>query len=320
VSGRNLATLPTISIGVPIKITADQSGNLFEMFHGVVSDVQINYGTLPEMDTWTIHCEDVLARLGRGLAPVGSGWTAGVTGFSAAVSTISQAFGSSITISGTNAGSLMSAQSIDNQNVLEVLNKLIATEQGWIYGLGPDTMRWAARADIGEFPLVGLFTDSSSPFPPFARYEKVEFRSQADSYYDEVVVEPDGLASQTAGSGSRVFTMSTYDQTTTQAKNLADYVLATLQVQNSVPSTITSTSETQVSNVAIDAARKAGTAARCRLGLRGSLYDLFIEGSTVTATPEQARFTLNVVSAQALNFFILDSASFGVLDTNKLGF
>jgi hypothetical protein len=54
--------------------------------------------------------------------------------------------------------------------------------------------------------------------------------------------------------------------------------------------------------------------------LRGVVYLLFVEGSTITATPEQTRFTLNVVSADALNFFILDDASFGVLDTNKLGF
>jgi hypothetical protein len=31
-------------------------------------------------------------------------------------------------------------------------------------------------------------------------------------------------------------------------------------------------------------------------------------------------FTFNLVSADALNFFILDSTAFGVLDQNKLGF
>jgi hypothetical protein len=54
--------------------------------------------------------------------------------------------------------------------------------------------------------------------------------------------------------------------------------------------------------------------------LRGDVYDVFVEGSTVTATPEQSRFTLNLVSSEALSFFILDSTAFGRLDTDKLGF
>jgi hypothetical protein len=60
--------------------------------------------------------------------------------------------------------------------------------------------------------------------------------------------------------------------------------------------------------------------ARIGLILRGDYYSLFLEGATVTATPEQTRFTFNVVSSDALSFFILDSTAFGRLDSDKLGF
>jgi hypothetical protein len=57
-----------------------------------------------------------------------------------------------------------------------------------------------------------------------------------------------------------------------------------------------------------------------QLILRGVLYNLFVEGGTMTANPDQTRWSFNIVSSEAQNFFILDSTAFGVLDQNKLGF
>jgi hypothetical protein len=114
--------------------------------------------------------------------------------------------------------------------------------------------------------------------------------------------------------------MRSFDQTTTQAKNLADYVKATFDVQTQVPNTISVLSESQTNfqmQQVIDISNSFG---EVELYLRGNSYRLFVLGLTVTATPDQARFTLNVASSEALNFFILDSPTFGVLDQNKLGF
>jgi hypothetical protein len=46
---------------------------------------------------------------------------------------------------------------------------------------------------------------------------------------------------------------------------------------------------------------------------------VFLEGGTMTATPEQTLFVFDVVSSAANDFFILDSTTFGILDTNRLG-
>lgn len=322
VQGRNLSTFPNVVIGGTIVITAERGIDIFDAFVGVVSDVHVTYGQVAAMDTWTIYCEDAVARLGRSLTTSTFSWSAGITTATAAVNTASDATGGVVTISAIGStSSTVSAQSLPDTNALQILNQLAATEQGYLYSSAPNQVSFRTRAEIGAWPFRGDFTDGSLvTVNPTALFDDVVFRSQADSFYQEVVVEPEGLASQDSGTGARRYSFKSYDETTTQAQNLADYVLATLQVQTSVPSSISAISEVQTNDVALTSATQAGSGVRCGLILRGTYYPLFIEGSTITATPEQARFSLNLVSAAALSFFILDSASFGVLDTNKLGF
>jgi hypothetical protein len=235
---------------------------------------------------------------------------------------MTNAFSGSVVLAGNpTSTSTISAQSAPDTNVLQLLNQLAATEQGYMSSQQPSSIKWINRSDYITNPVLGDFTDGSLiSVNTEAPYNDVTFRSQADSFFDKVVVEPEGLAPQTAGTGSRVFTVKTYDQTTTQAKNLADYILATLQVQQSVPSTISLLSEVQTNNLAVLCFQQTAQGARVGLILRGDDYNLFLEGATVTATPEQTRFTFNVVSSDALAFFILDSPVFGRLDADKLGF
>ena len=321
ITGRNVAALPTIEIGKEIELVAEQGVNDFTMFHGVVADVQITYGQLASMDTYEIHCEDSIARAGRGLTGDPFSWSAGLTAYVAAEDVLFDAFLSSLVLTGSPVGSFVSGQSEPNQNVLNLLNKLVATEQGYLFADDPFTIKWVARNEYPTQPLLGTFTDgTAATINPTAPFNDVTFRSQADSFFDKAVVQAEGLLPRASGTGNRVYTLQTYDQTLTQAANLADYLLATLQVQEFVPSTISAISEVQSNNVAIEAAQLAGSGRQCGLILRGVIYDVFVEGSTVTATPEQTRFTLNLVSSEALSFFILDSPTFGVLDQDKLGF
>jgi hypothetical protein len=323
VQGRDLDSLPNIEIGAPIVISASNGTDVFYALFGVVSDVQITYGTIPAMDTWVIHCEDAIARVGRSLTTSTFSWSAGTTTAQAAIDTVSNATGGAVTVlvAGSPNESTVSAQSLPNTNALQILNQLATTEQGYIYANSPTEIGFRLRSEIGQWSLAGDFSDDSLiTINDVAIFSEVIFRSQADSFADEVVIEPEGLAAQTAGTGPRRFSFKSFDQTTTQAKNLADYVLATLVVQDSVPSTIIATSEVQFNNVAMRCAIEAGFGVRCGLILREESYNLFVEGSTITATPDQTRFSLNVVSSDALNFFILDSPVFGRLDSDRLGF
>ena len=137
-------------------------------------------------------------------------------------------------------------------------------------------------------------------------------------------MEPAGLAAQTAGAGQRTFTMQSYDQTTSQASDLASYVLATLDVSQDVPSTISYIAENQNSAVVSDGLTAAidalGAERSVLVTLRGAQHACFVEGSTISADPAQTRFTLNLSSSDAAGGFLLDDPILGVLDQNKLGF
>jgi hypothetical protein len=321
INGRNVADLPAIEIGKEIEIVAEEGVNSFTMFHGVVSDVQITFGQVANMDSYEIFCEDALAIAGRGQTSDPFGWAAGRSTYQAAEDVLYNAFTSALSFTGSSANSFVSGQSAPNANVLQLLNKIMATEQGYLYPIDPFTIQWIGRNEYQPLAQLGTFTDgTAATVNTTAPFDTVNFRSHADSYFDRVVVEAEGLLPRAEGLGSRVYTIQTYDQTLTQAENLADYLLAILNVQNSVPNSISTTSEVQSNNLAIEVAQLAGSGRQVGLILRGQLYTVFVEGSTVTATPEQSRFTLNLVSSEALSFFILDSTAFGRLDTDRLGF
>jgi hypothetical protein len=333
ITGRNLATLPTIEIGKTILIERFFTSTVFiPVFFGQVADVQITYGYVDNEDVWTIQAEDFLATLGRAYTSNNYSWAAGLNTYEAALNASLNATDGNIVISGFGAftaSSLVSAQSLPNANALDVINTLVATEQSFlasgfatsISGLVP-LVKFLPRSALGSINVLAEFTDGTdggAAFTP-STYSEVVFRSLADSFYDRVVVEPQGLAAQESGTGARAFVMRSFDETTTQAKNLADYVKATFDVQSQVPSTISALSESQT-NTQIGALMSLGNYFNeVDLYLRGVKYRLFVIGLTVTATPDQTRFTFNVASSEALNFFVLDSAEFGVLDQNKLGF
>jgi hypothetical protein len=327
VTGRNIAALPTINIGDEIFINATRTGmSPVEVFAGVIADVKITYGQVSAMDTWELHCEDVLARIGRSLTSGSFSWSAGLRTSAAAFKLLVESTdgAASLFVDPLFPGSsFVSAQSIYNTNVLQILNELAFTEQAFLAPSSPTSLVFVSRSQLNGFYffLIGDFSDGTLSTPnPTAQFSEVVFRSQADSFVERVTVEPEGLASQTAGTGGRNYGFKSFDQTTAQAGNLANYVLATLQVQESVPSTISAISEVQTNDVALDLFAASGAGARCDLILRGEKYNLFVLGGTLTATPEQTRWSYNIVSSEAYSFFILDAADFGVLDQNRLGF
>lgn len=324
ITGRVPSSLP-YGIVIGTEITISESTGSVDMFKGKVADVSISYGNIPEMDLWTIRCEDVLAAAGRAYLP-GTGSSPNNIGAEDAADIIAnQTSINVVNVWGTTSGSNVSSVTYDNQDLLQVLQELVFTEQGRIFAVGYNDIGWADRTALGQWPEVCLFTDDSVVLLGYddVAYQSIEFSSMADSYFDRVVIEPVGLAAQSSGPvDGRTFTGTSRDISTTQADNLADYVLQTLQVNTSVPFSVSITSENQPNQGigALNAWYYAGHGARAKLILRGDTYDVFIEGATLTANPDQTRITYNLVSSEAQNFFILDDSTFGVLDSSRLGF
>lgn len=324
ITGRNPGNLPTINIGDTYYVNVIQGINGYSPFIGLVSNFRIDYGITPELDTWTIELEDGLAVAARAYTTSSFSWAAGIRTSQAAFEVCQNANIDFINIKTTlsyvsQGSSFVGARSFDRVNVLNILNQLAFTEQGRIVSLGADGIGWVNRMDLSKFNTFGSFTDGSltatyNSIP----FQNLGFRSLAESSFDSVIIQPEGLASQKAGSGDQTFVGQSYDQTTTQAQNLAEYVLATLEVNQAAPFTISVNSETQTNNnMMVLATQPTATA---ELIVRGNRFTVFINGFTLSATPDQCRITYDLVSSEAQNFFILDSSVFGVLDSSRLGF
>ena len=322
ITGRVPTGLPTINIGDSISIANYSVSPAVSMFQGEVADFRIDYGTVPEEDTWELTCEDGFASLGRAFAS--GSFTPGDQPFTAALYMIATVQG--LTISnpypGIGSASTVSGYSFTNQSVFDIIQTLIFTEQGWIYPIQPGQFGWINRAALGQLPTVCAFSDGTvATSEDVVPVQGAQFYSQADSRYDRVIIRPDGLAAQSSGTATgTTFERESFDQTTSGAANLADYVLQTLQVNRAVPYQVMTTSEVQTNDAVIDAFIEAGRGGRAEVILRGVKSNVFLEGATLTASPERVRFVFNLTSVDAQNFFVLDDPVLGVLDSSRLGF
>jgi hypothetical protein len=159
-------------------------------------------------------------------------------------------------------------------------------------------------------------------------YDVLNFDSLADNYVTQVIVTSPDYLIQTAETGSapyRSFTVDTYATSADQAEDIANYLLVTAQGQSIQPAAISAISSGQ-NTCRIDTLNDPfnfGTFFALPLyfvtiTFRGVTYTVRIEGATISANPEQTRVTYYLSPAEANPWLILDSASFGILDTNKL--
>jgi hypothetical protein len=331
IEGRNPSDLPVIEVGDFLRIEAyppDESSQYF-MFQGRIADVQIQYGFVAALDRYTIFAEDALANAGR--LNVSGSWVAGITTAEAA-DDILAGTGVPITFpTPLKAGaSKVSAQTLTNANLLTVLNELIATEQGSITGGANDSIIWQGRQEFTVSNPSALFTDDPQEVSvtPQIAYDVLNFASLADNVATKVIVTPEGLAPQTFGSGTKSFEMRSYDETTSQAGDLAAYVQSTLTQATDVPFSISSRTSLQ-SDLFLIALASTGAQERnfVEVELRGTIYNCIINGATVSSDPQDTRVQLYLFAADLSAFFVLDDDFYGVLQTdgppafnNKLGF
>ena len=155
------------------------------------------------------------------------------------------------------------------------------------------------------------------------RYQAIEYVSSLQSSFSTVAVEPAGLARQVEFNASAALnsslTISTYDQTTTQADNLAAYVLLVSAQAQPAPFMV------ETSSAATDTAGELGRFMTYPVGttavvkFRGSTVFATVQGWSIAYYPDMARVRC-FLSPSLGTSFTLDSTSFGVLDTNRLGY
>ena len=328
--GRNPDDQPAFEIGDVITITCDSPlGGSNKLFHYTVADYRIEYGIVPNEDVWTLELEDYFATKGRQTRDVS--WAANTT-VGNALKTIAVLNPYTVGPSPDYPGITLSAQTLSDVNLLQVIQTLINTEWNYLVTY-PASAGFHYRARIPGWALdpyqIGfgyavVFRDDQEPADTSIKFDRLRFGSLTDDYYDKIIVRPDGLAEQTAGTGDKVFTIDTYNNKTSDAQDLANYLLAIQDVASSAPVEISALFEAQQN----DTARQRLLALlqindldmyTALITFRGVEYPVFIVGEQWFVSPDQTRVTYNLFSADNYKFLTLDDSEFGKLDENKLG-
>jgi hypothetical protein len=288
---------------------------------GYVTDISYSYGMVQSEDTATISLEGFLSFMGRGYLRnflLGGG----TTGFEA--ERIGNALtGGARTVVDDGTRSFTFGPTQISSDAQSILLGLVATEQGRLQEgatslifLGRDVTIKPTDAPYSYTQM--LFTDTS-PATTGIGYDVIEFARLTDNYFTQVTVVPDQLTEQQAGTGARNLQINSYDETNDQALELAQYTLGTFNSVASVPVSISTRNSLQW---ALDPTLliALGVGVRLPIVFRGTTYNTVTEGWSISATPDDVRYTFYVSGEQQNSFFILDDPIYGVLDNDKLSF
>jgi hypothetical protein len=160
-------------------------------------------------------------------------------------------------------------------------------------------------------------------------YDQIEFESLADNFYTQVTVDPESFAPQTSlKSGAvkpyRTLQMNTLNASTGQAADYASYLLSNYQTAKFAIGSISCLSEAQndfrLDRIGTNAGVPQMIGVSCTVTFRGTVYATIIEGVSVTATPATSRYTYYLSGADLNSYLLLNNATYGRLDYNKLGY
>ena len=314
--GRLPASMPSLSVGSGVRITAT-NGATTVVRDLLVQNYEIQYGIVSNADTWTMQLEDVIAQIGRSNASFSF---ANNDTTQTAAQAIANASGWELNqITPDPSKSRVSAQTFTDDNCLDVLRRLAYTENGRVYSYGAllvgstTTWLWVFTGRPGYTNVQGTLTDNVTSLSTQIVYDQLAFTGIGDNYWTKAIVEPAGLASQSAGSGTRAYTVQTYDVSTTQAGYNAQYLAAQLSSATATPRTVSYLQEAQGGYY-----KPVGDIVQ--ITLRGSSYYAAVLSQTWSWTPEATRVTLNLAPYVSNSWLVLNNAVLGRLDYNKLGF
>jgi hypothetical protein len=314
--------------GTFIRITGTE--NFPKNFSGRISNVSVQYGMpysggVGNADYLLIECESWFASLGRmegndyampagtvlsqvlnAFTPTGVSMTASAFSSEMAASTISSTWGDWL-----------------NRTAMSMNGRIIdAAQNGQIKVVSP--------FDLYQSPTV--FTDEG-PGDSKQVYNQIEFQSIADNFYTQVTVDPESFPAATvtkAGATTpyRTYETNTFNSSTAQATDLANYLLNNYGTSKLAISSISASQRSQGNYFLLDqigiALGEGGVYAcvgtQISIEFRGSTYVCVIEGCTVSGTPEDTIYTFHLSGADLNAYLILDNATFGKLNENKLGY
>lgn len=315
IEGFDPSSLPTINVGDWIEFSEGTYSTAFVL---AVADFTWVYNPVATADTWTITLEDALAQIGRIYLDTDTTIPAGSLDAGTAAWGLATTYGVDFNYYGglSITGAITAAKGTNGTQILQTL-----TNQAGAYihahrvdvgvkWMGYESLPWSGNPD-------GVFTITAFDDTTGNGYGEILFEGLADSYFDLVFVNAQGLDSQSAGTGVRAYAIDTYNDTEADALSWANYLLIQLGSAAQTPAQMLTLSQ-QWAGLIEPTAFMPGN--DVTIALRGTTYYATIEGGTITATPAQTRITLSLSDREATNYLILNDTVWGKLDENRLGF
>jgi len=324
IEGRNPQNLPNIKIGefVQANIEAYNNGVFVTLPSwetvrvGRVANFEIDYGVIPSMDTWRITTEDAMAILGRSVVDVTV--TAGTVSATAAKQ-VTDAAGVTMTLAGgaTSSPTTVKATTFSAANALDALQTYANTEMAFIVQQGEELL-WIGRQGWTYTGSASTFSDETPLDPLWLRFQGLRIGNVADAVAQEVVINiRDGNTVSTAA-GSTYLDIQTYDNSDSQALDLANYIKALFTNDEPVPFSLSYLLTGQDPELVLTPV--ATELRQIDVRFRGTVSKALVLGFTMSFTPDVARASLNLLAIEQIPLFQLDIASNGVLNTNVLGY
>lgn len=291
---------------------------------GKIRNVNVTYGkpyasSVGVADYVEIDVEGGFAEIGR---MAGNGYAMASGQFGNQITTMNAQTG--LTVNG-GTSTVMAATTI-NGTWGDWLNSSLVTVNGRMADFGSAGFVYVKGPYLAGTCTVN-FSDTTNNATNQI-YDTLRFDALADNYYTQVQVDPESYTIQTVTKAGatlpyRTLTVNTFNSSNAQATDLATFLLSQYNTQKFAISQISCTAEAQ-NSFQLDKLGLSGMAemigARVNVTFRGTTYTCLIEGISLTATPEGARYTYDVSGADLNNYLILGDAVFGKLDNNKLGY
>lgn len=314
ITGRRPDLLPSLTIGrlVTCVLTNPNSTPASSRtFTGRVADLQINYGTVSSMDTWTLELEDAFAVLGR--SKITRTWAAGTS--------VGKVFQDVCTDTGLSysdvvavAYKTISATTVTAESALSVMQSNLNTEQGLLFASGDSLLLYSRGWQQYTF-----FYNYSDAGGAATRYQQVQFLSMADNYSTYVVITINGGSATVVGTGLYSYQEDTYAANTGAATDIGNYVLGGLAVQTNTPNRMTVLLNDETSDRVMNNLSNSNTGVN--ITLRGQTYSANVIGFTISSDTQRTLVTFNLAGTSYYNFLVLgNTAGYGTLDYNRLGF
>ena len=311
---------PIAALIVGTQIRVNRVGAANEIWRGRIRNVSASYGIpyvggVGNADFLTIECEGALAEFGR---LQGNDQTIDTDLVTYQLSDISTYTGIVFGTTFTVANSPTLATSTVSGSYAEWFNTL-ANSVGATIKDGSGQIGVYTKDFIGTLPVS--FSDVANNATNQV-YDVVQFESISADFYTQVEVNTNSVGTVTAETGAapyRTLRINTFNVSTAQAQDVADYWLGIFNPPTFGISSIACLAEAQNT---MDLELGYGwwdlPGYNTYVTFRGTTYYMTILGVSIDATPDSTRYTYYVADTDLFPYEVLDDPIYGQFDNRKL--